>query len=166
MASLIGSSRYFHPYLILPLINLLYFLLPRPRPDMNDDFHNQSFSELSIYRIYFLTGSVTVSSFIFLAWQYGVLNQSASFLLPLLELQLQQQIATVDGLFHGGRKFKCSIVAQSPRGPSVLWFIIALWQYTQVLSRTLIFLSSSSEIPYLLDMTYESIPSASVSANT
>ncbi len=73
-------------------------------------------------------GCATVSGEIFFSLQNGELNHSRIVFFPLLELQLPQQIAMVFGLFHGGRWFRCSIVAQSPCHTSVAGVLIILWQ--------------------------------------
>jgi hypothetical protein len=52
-------------------------------------------SGLARYR---LTGSATVLSFMFLAMQYELLNQSGNNLMPLDELQLEQQMAKSSSL--------------------------------------------------------------------
>lgn len=75
-----------------------------------------------------LTGSATVDSHMPLERQYSLVNQSRRRRFPRLELQLQQQIATVSGLSHGGRWLRCSIVAQSDREPPEPEGTIVLWQ--------------------------------------
>jgi hypothetical protein len=72
-------------------------------------------------------------------------------MVPLLELQRRQQIATLYFFSKGPSLLKCSIVAPEAhiaRGDC----FIKIRQYTQVLSLARISRSSCSEIPYVLGM--------------
>lgn len=62
-------------------------------------------------RIYCLSAFEAVPSFIFLSRQQGVLNQMDSLIVPLLELQRRQQMATLCFFLKGPLLLKCSIVA-------------------------------------------------------
>jgi len=111
-------------------------------------FLRSSIFALLIRRIYSFTGFATVFSFICLFRQYGVLSQAESFFVPLLELQPPQQMATLYFFAIGPSLLKCSIVAMDAR----LLRENRLWQNTQRLSLARISFSTSSEIPYVLDI--------------
>jgi hypothetical protein len=72
-------------------------------------------------------------------------------MVPLLELQRRQQMATLNFFLKGPSLLKCSIVA--PEAPIACGYcFIKIPQYTQVLSLARISRSSCLEIPYVLDM--------------
>src|SRR5438128_6234704 len=74
-------------------------------------------------------------------------------MVPLLELQRRQQMATLYFVLKGPSLLKCSMVAPEAAIACGLCFI-TIWQYTQVLSLARISRSSCLEIPYVLDMVF------------